>query len=125
MLSIFPELLNYPLVAVTVLRVTTGLFFFMFGARLLATIHRIEHARIRMVGDVFAVLQCAVGLLLIAGLFTQPAALAGAVLALVSFEVGIGRGTGTSAKHVQLLLFVLCGGLVFLGPGLFAVDLPL
>ena len=132
MLSIFPELLSYGLLGPFVMRVALGVFFIVTG---------IAHSRQKelfkttwptwskpwiYVGGLVEVL---LGLLFIIGLYTQVAALIGAVYALkVLFFKAQGLRFATWAPHnVWLYIFILAASLslLVLGAGLFAFDLPL
>jgi uncharacterized membrane protein YphA (DoxX/SURF4 family) len=127
MFMVFPELVDYSILAVSFLRVVAGAFFLLFGYRLLRTVlHAKEESRVvRMTVGSFAITQLGVGLLLCIGLYTQPAAIVGMALTLSSQHLGIGRGTHESDAYVQFLLFAICLSLLFFGAGIFAFDLPL
>jgi len=125
MFSLWPELFDLSLLAVTLLRLTAGYFFLLMGVRLLRAVRAAKGQRtlLRSIGGLYGALQLGVGSLLLVGLFTQPAALVGALLTLLP----VGSGTKASAceQHVQLLLFAITVSLIFLGPGIFAFDRPL
>ncbi len=124
---VFPELVDYSLLAVSFLRVVAGAFFLILGYRLLRTVLNAseESHVVRTAVGTFALTQLGVGFLLCIGLFTQPAAIVGMGLALSSQHLGIGRGTHESDAYVQFLLFSICLALLFFGAGIFAFDLPL
>lgn len=124
MLSVWPELFTYQLVAVSLLRITASYLFLLMGIRLITTVRHASIAtrrRFFMYG--YALLQTTIGALLCVGVFTQVVALFGALLVLISSKSHT-RGTGCE-QHLNLLLFVICISILFLGPGLFAVDVPL
>ncbi len=127
MLSIFPALLSYSMLAVFVLRVVTGLFFMSLGVGFARALTRSTQVRgaARVVGYVFAACEVVVGGMFFVGYATQAAAIVGMILSFLSLELGLGRGKGMAAKQVHLLLFVLSLSLLFLGAGAFAFDLPI
>lgn len=132
MLSLFPQLLFLAPFSATILRVSAGVAFL-----LVAWIHmrkRDELSRIDffVIGHgawipVFAaLLEFAIATALIAGIYTQLAALLGALAALKSF-VWKRRFSESFplSRPTSALLFVICLSLVFTGAGAFAFDLPL
>jgi uncharacterized membrane protein YphA (DoxX/SURF4 family) len=120
-------LFDFSLIAVFVLRVTVGLFFRIFGVRLLRAAHEVKNksVTVRSFGYTYGLAKLGVGLLLTVGAFTQVAALAGAILTGLTLTQSVTTHTNKSAQQVQLLLFILCLSLVFFGAGAFGVDLPL
>ncbi len=124
MMSVFPELFDFSLIAVFVLRATAGIFFWVFGIRLIKVALRIKSKDVflKSIGIVYGLLKSATGILLVVGVYTQVMAILGMMLSLLSY---IQEPKNTSNRQVQILLFVLCFSLLFLGPGTFAVDLPL
>ena len=125
--SFFPELLNFPILATLILRLTAGIYFAMLAVRLSTTLRTIPNPAlsVRVLGTVFVVCEYVVAGLLFVGFYTQVAALGGMALAVVSLTLGIGRGSHASERHVQVLLLVICASLLFLGAGPFAFDIPL
>ena len=127
MFSLFPELLDYSLLATTLLRITAGFIFLLVGLHLLTTLHKIAMSTrmAHIAGVTYGLVEVLVGALLTLGVYTQGAALAGMVLALLGFKSrGATRAT-LGEQHARLLLFIVCLALLFQGPGIFAVDLPL
>jgi uncharacterized membrane protein YphA (DoxX/SURF4 family) len=124
MLSIFPDLLAFSMLAITLIRVTSGYLLLMLA---------IQHARVflkntssaRMFVGILTLLYTTSGILLVIGLFTQIAALIGALLALFAHITAPHSKKGIGQSHLFLLLFVTCLSLLFLGPGVWAVDMPL
>ncbi|MBI2097999.1 MAG: hypothetical protein HYT46_03680 [Candidatus Vogelbacteria bacterium] len=106
MLSLFPNLLTYWLVAPVILRAVLGLAF----------IH--EAYAERKTERVMSLLKAVAGGLLVIGLLTQAAALGGAIICL--YELW---RLGTNDR--RLLKLAIAVSLLFLGPGFFALDWPL
>jgi len=125
MFSVWPELFAYQLVAITLLRVAMGYLFLVLGARGIRAHMRDESSSpwIRRGGIMYGSAQLIVGGLLLAGLCMQPAALAGALL--VTLPTLTRHSMKACEQHLHLVLFVLSLSLLFLGPGLFAFDVPL
>ena len=134
MLNPFPELLSFSLLGPFVLRVVLGLIFIDLGilkfrgekARWLASFETLNIHPADLMLAIYALLQIVGGVFLIAGFWTQVAAL---VLAVFS---GIELGIEWRAREVlkrdlvfYLLLFVISVSLLFTGAGAFAFDIPL
>jgi len=127
MMSLFPALFSFTLPAVFLLRFTAGVFFLMFGMRLLRAA-RVAYAKgvfVGVVGYLYGLVKLLVGLLLILGAYTQLAATCGMLFTALTFLQGYSSHTNTSTQQVQVLLFVICLSLLFLGPGLLSFDIPL
>lgn len=127
MLSMFPALFDYSTIAVFALRGTVGVFFFLFGVRLLHVAATLPERKtlVRTVGILYGGLKLGVGTLLLLGLYVQIAAALGALLSLLTYLQDKPTQFARSDKQVQILLFVISLSLLFLGPGQFAIDLPL
>jgi len=134
MLNPFPELLDFALPAVFLLRFVLGIFFVRFGYLKLSRdkevkMHFFEQAGLRP-AYVFlwgtALLEIVGGLMLVFGVFTQIAALVLSILMLGSVIIKI-RNTSALRNDLEfyVLLFIATLSLLFLGPGIFAFDLPL
>jgi len=134
MLSIFPDLFTYSLVAPFILRIAVGGFFILQGTR--------RHKEDRVVWDTFwsdkkigshaiapilAKIQIVVGVFLFIGLFTQIAATLAAIF--VWGEWFRKRMNGNNVPFQELWMTVLVSvigiSLLFLGAGALAIDLPL
>lgn len=127
MTSVFPALFSFTLPAIFLLRFTVGMFFLIFGMRLLGAA-RVAYAHgvlVSIVGYLYGIAKLLVGLLLIFGAYTQIAALLGMFFTTLTILQGYSTPTNTSTLQVQILLFVICLSLLFLGPGLFSFDFPL
>jgi uncharacterized membrane protein YphA (DoxX/SURF4 family) len=127
MLTVFPALLDFSEIAVSLLRVTTGLFFFIFGMRLTLVAWQVHDRgfRIRAIGLAYGIAKLTVGVLLTFGMYTQIGAILGAILSLLTFSQSVSTSTNKSGQQVQILLFILCISLLFLGPGLLSIDLSI
>ena len=134
MLNPFPELLSFSLLGPFVLRVVLGLIFIDLGilkfrgekTRWLASFETLNIHPADLMLAIYALLQIVGGVFLVAGFWTQVAAL---VLAVFS---GIELGIEWRAREVlkrdlvfYLLLFVISVSLLFTGAGAFAFDIPL
>jgi uncharacterized membrane protein YphA (DoxX/SURF4 family) len=126
MFALFPNLLDFYPFASLVLRVVAGYLLLMHGWRLY------RHLRTswtgsttgRVVHTLVAFAQSVVGILFLIGVYVQGAALAGAIITFIGFEVASKRDTTTSEREVLLLLCAISLALVVLGAGPFAFDLP-
>lgn len=81
----------------------------------------------RLFYEIVSIIECVVGALLIVGLWTQGAGIAGSILMLAASFVKI-RKPELSPKHTAGFYFTLAlfsFALLFLGAGAFAFDLPL
>jgi hypothetical protein len=124
MFSIWPELFAFQLLAIAVLRVSVGYLFLLTGSRLMRATKNATDVtvRLRVFGILYSLAWLTIGSLLTVGAFTQPVALAGAILAILP----IGMHTkSTCERNLTYTLFILCLSLIFLGPGVPAFDLPI
>ena len=133
--SLFPALLDYQVLGTFMLRATLGLLF-VYSAY--AHIFRKRTGRIeffetvklhpaRIFFLITTVAELIAGTLLTLGLYTQPvAAITGMVMLLT---VLLKRYRTTAITHHNFEFYILLGvvsfALLFLGPGAFAIDLPL
>jgi uncharacterized membrane protein YphA (DoxX/SURF4 family) len=118
MMSLIPSLFDFQFAAIAVLRIAVGIVFFLNGYNKLFAA-RGEPMKTRIRGGV----TFAGGILLILGLFTQAAAVA---LALSTLAKGIATFKSEPAKRdYYFLLFIATLSLLFVGPGLWSIDLPL
>jgi len=134
MLSVFPTLLTFGIVAPFVLRFAVGIFFFLrgydhFKGNRFAVAKEFE----KWTGSfsktfvlVVAAVEIAIGLAMIAGFLTQIAALLGTIYALklLWFRKDYKKFAPDSAA-LYWMVFAICLSLLVLGAGAFAVDLPL
>lgn len=109
MLSLFPRLLDLQFYAPLLLRLALGAFFLIHGYP------KLFKAQLRFIG----LLEFIAGILLIIGLFTQVAALVLAIELLIII-VWFKRG-----QELDFVLLIMALTLLVLGPGAWAIDLPL
>ena len=134
MLSIFPSLLSYGILAPLVLRVLVGLIFIDLAYLKLHSEKKawnlfFDTIRLKpghLYTKIFAALEIIGGVLLIIGLYTQLVAL---VFALITFaECYIEMQDNEFLKRdivFYVLILAICLSLLVLGAGAFALDLPL
>ncbi len=125
--SVFPALLDFTLIGAFALRITVALFFLMLGSRLTYAVQTVsgKGVWVKVVGFVYGASHLLVGVLLLVGLYTQIAVVIGALLTALTFAQGIKNRSAVGSQQVQFLLFVICISLLFIGPGIFAMDVPL
>lgn len=134
LLSIFPDLLTYGLIAPFILRVSLGLVlvyfsYLKFGKDRMEKI--VFFDSLGMKPGVFYVntiggIELIGGILLVVGAYTQIAALGAALIMLVATFIKW-RHPESLRNDIEfyILLFIVALSLVFLGAGFFAIDLPL
>ncbi len=124
MFSIWPDLFAFELLGIAILRVSVAYLFLISGFKLLRALrHTVDTTSNRRVfGTLYGITTLMIGLLLLVGLYTQPAALAGAALLLSPTNM---RGGTSCAHHLTFLLLAACLALLVLGPGVPAIDLPI
>ena len=134
MLSLFPDLLTFGLLVPFLLRVVIGIIWFCYGFDLLKSRRRQAQAELAqtfgMLGTFGVFLggltMSVVGLMLIAGLYTQGVAIVAALAALkLLFLRRRFPSIAPYERLVYVLLFTIAISLLFLGAGAFAFDLPL
>lgn len=114
-LSTFPDLLSFAVVAPTLLRLAVGVLG-LYAAK----------DRFKKKYGWSAIAYAIASLLIILGLYTQLAALAG--LLINSFDYYTDKQQGLVSKErkvVHILVKIILISLIFTGPGLFARDYPL
>ena len=134
MLNPFPELLTYSLLAPFILRITIGFLLVNLGFLKLKK----EKSRWEALFETFQIKQKVIatkilggievigGLALIAGFYTQIAALAFVILGGIEVYIEFKEETLLKRDIVfYLLMFVIALSLLFSGAGFFAFDLPL
>lgn len=129
MLSIFPDLLTYGLLAPVLIRLALGLYFLYFGYALISTR---EISRNKKVAKHFYVPSLALGalsitggVLVLVGFLTQAGALILALVSAYHIATPFSYGKIKDNRIVSLLLFTMALSLLFSGPGFLAFDLPL
>ncbi len=114
-LSLFPHLFDYPLLAYFILRLVVAWAIF-----------RVGQARRKKSYKFLAILDFLAGVLVLIGLYTQGALIL--VMILLIKECYLNKRAGIIDKKEDLILsiiFVIALALMFLGPGMLALDLPL
>ncbi len=134
MLSIFPTLLAYGFFGITIVRVSIGITFLTLGYRtltkersgILSDIRKFKYFRPLFFLILLAAFETIVALSLLAGLYTQIGALIGALIALKLLVLNlIGKSVTPHPRSFYALLFIITFSLLFIGPGMYAFDLPL
>lgn len=133
MLSVFPNLLDFQFFGPFILRIVLGMIL------IVSSLDLVESKKIfaklfgearKKIADIFAWVFCGLkavsGILIFAGLFTQPAAI-GAMLVLGFYLVvsPYAEMPGQSRKVLHLVLFAIALSLLLTGPGAMAFDMPL
>ena len=134
MLSIFPELLTFGLIAPLLLRVVAGALFAISGWEALVSKRVEKHDCFQNAGFrpvvfwlyLVGVVELVGGALLVLGLFTQPAALALLIVTIGAILLKFKNPKLLSEPTAYyVLLFAILASLIFSGAGFFAFDLPL
>ena len=134
MLSIFPYLFNYSFFAPTIIRLATGLVFAFDGYQKTFTCKAEWATHFESVGIkssqqiilIVGILELVGGLLLLLGIFTQPAALLLAIISLIYIILKIKQPAALPNKvSFYLLLLAINLSLLLTGPGALAFDWPL
>jgi uncharacterized membrane protein YphA (DoxX/SURF4 family) len=120
MLSLFPSLLSWSQVSPVILRITLGCVFVYWAYT------AIRSKNISTTEHVFGYIEGVVGLLLIAGLWAQGAALV-ACIKLIGCIIGkIRKGAFlTNGVNYYLILLAIALSILLTGAGFVAFDLPL
>jgi hypothetical protein len=114
-LSLFPSFFTYELVAPFLLRVIVGIFIIWKGWQRYGKIYKWS-----------SVAYFVTGILLVIGLYMQAAAILG--MLVLWFDYRSDNKVSPFSKEALLLYvfsWVVLFSLLFLGPGFFAMDLPL
>ncbi|HEY9584454.1 MAG TPA: DoxX family protein [Candidatus Paceibacterota bacterium] len=134
MLSIFPFLLSYKLLAPFILRITLGLIFVNYGW---AKINRQKDEKVSMFEKmglkpgltyvwIVAAIEIIVGLLMIVGLWTQVAALIALIILAIALILKKKQPESLESSNGLLIIcLVIALSLLFTGPGSWAFDMPL
>jgi uncharacterized membrane protein YphA (DoxX/SURF4 family) len=119
MLSLFPNLLTYEMLAPLALRVTLGVVLLLWGFKAV-------RPHVTTSNTILGVIDVVSGVLLIVGLFTQAAALVAAIiLASKLWNKAVSKALFTDGVNYYFILFIIAVSLVFTGAGFLAFDLPL
>ena len=134
MLNPFPDLLDFSLVAPAILRLVAGLIFLNLGAlklrqengRWLRSLTALRLKPARALVALFALIEIAGGVILLAGFLTQIAALVLALFVLAELIIELLAPEALARTlPFYLLLFAISLSLLFSGAGFFAFDVPL
>lgn len=134
MLNPFPELLNYALLAPFLLRLVVGVIFIDLGLlkfraekeRWLASFETLGLRPADLLLPLYALLQIVGGLMLLAGAWTQVAALMFVIFTGAELYVEWkARDILKRDMTFYILVFVISVSLLLTGAGAFAIDLPL
>lgn len=133
MLSVFPQLLFLSPLGLALLRVVAGLFFLYIGWFYISKRSEVHEQKVPVWRHtpewlliVGGLILAVVGCCLVAGFWTQPAALIGAIAAAkCAIFAKKYPGAFPFSRATWLLLLVISLSLVVSGAGSFAFDLPL
>ncbi|OHA79775.1 MAG: hypothetical protein A2675_04175 [Candidatus Yonathbacteria bacterium RIFCSPHIGHO2_01_FULL_51_10] len=126
--SLFPALFDYQFLAIGILRIAVGLLALAAGYRhLKGYVEQTpdQNASPRAVRITVGNILVIAGLLLTVGLYTQGAAIVAAVMWVGAAIISLKRRE-LFFLHTATYLFIalVCLSFLFLGPGAFAIDLP-
>ena len=114
-LSIFPRLLDYTILAPSILRFVVGIFLILAGS-----------VRSKSKQRWLAILYVANGLFIIIGLYTQIVVLFAILFILIENYLEKKEGVLSREKSaITFLMIAILLSLMLTGPGIFAFDLPL
>lgn len=134
MLNPFPELLVYSMIAPFILRVISGLIFADLGylafrgekERWVSSLAVLKIPRPGLAVKIIGIIEIAGGVMLLAGFYTQIAALVLAILTFAESYVEYKNPEVLKRNLVfYVMLFAIVLSLLFSGAGAFAFDLPL
>lgn len=125
MLSVFPNLLNFGILVPVLFRVILGLYLIRQAYTTWKTCKTPTNKRMKSVCQAQIVLEFLLAVLILLGLFTQITA--GLIALFFVFQaMSVKSNYGQqSAFELMVLLAVLSISLLFLGSGIFSIDLPL
>ncbi|MFA5934118.1 MAG: hypothetical protein WC795_02775 [Candidatus Paceibacterota bacterium] len=125
MLSLFPKLFSFAILVPVAFRLILGLY---LGREMWRNYKKAKESaspRQRTSFYIQAVLQLVLGLMFIAGLFVQLAGIIACVIFLFRANEVRGNSGQPSLIELSFALAFISLSLIFLGPGIFAIDLPL
>lgn len=132
--NIFPELFSWSLIAPLILRVVLGLVFLNLGSLKLGrekggwigSLHVLGVKPAGFFVGLLGIIEIIGGLLLIAGAYTQLAALVLAVICISETLIEYKEESILKRDFVfYFLLAAICLSLLLTGAGLFAIDIPM
>lgn len=125
-LSAFPQLFDYSIFAVTGLRLVFGLWFLTYGYSTLFKKGSQEANKLPSFEKIVYSIALVSGLFTFIGLFTQISILVGLFILLLNWYIEVKSKTPNKQIFAFGLYIAIIGlALLFLGPGAFAIDLPL
>ena len=134
MLSVLPELYTFELLGIFLLRVTLGLIFMYFVYSKITkqknekvALFTALHLRPPVVFFwIIVLIEFVGGIFLLLGLLVQPTVIILAVIILITLATKIlSPKLLSNGAEFYFLLFITLISLLFLGPGFWAIDLPL
>lgn len=134
MLSVFPSLLNYSLLAPFILRIVLGLIFIDLGflkfrgerERWVASFQSLNLHPSDLLVAIYGLAQTVFGALILIGLWTQVAALVFVITTFMELYIEWTAGEFLKRDMVfYVLIFAISVSLLITGPGAYAFDLPL
>jgi putative oxidoreductase len=134
MLNTFPTLLAFGLIAPFLLRVSVGLVMIEFGYSKITKQKQDKSSMFESLGMkpgiyyayAFGLIEIAIGLALVVGIFTQIASLLSAIICTLAILVKRRNGENVKSSFGFLILcLVISLSLIFSGAGFLAFDIPL
>jgi uncharacterized membrane protein YphA (DoxX/SURF4 family) len=139
MLSIFPTLLSYNMLAPFAFRLIGGALFIYFGYAIITSLGRKEQEPTETAPKnpetgsgkiwlwILALIEIFGGILLVTGLFTQASALVLSIILVLSFTGKYKNSINTLSlsSGFMFMLLIIVASLMLLGPGFYSIDLPL
>lgn len=130
MLTPFPDLLTYGLLAPFLLRLALGALFLKAGSKKVRGVawtntffKRIGIHPARYYTSLLGVIEVATGLMLVAGFYTQVASIASAIICAFCWRAKKTHPAETpGSRGAFLLMFVISLSLLFSGAGFYAFD---
>lgn len=134
MLSVFPELLSYEMLGISIIRISLGCLLFYLGLITIGSKRLIYSEKIKaknyplnsLVPWILGLIEIFVGGFLIIGFLTQVIVLIVICLLidLIFIESSIGKILNFPIIF-YLFIILISSALLFLGPGFWSIDLPL
>lgn len=118
MLSIFPEFLNYQQIGIFILRITLAIILISLAYPKVFN-PSINYKKIT------GLIQGIVGICLSVGFLTQVGALIVMIIIVADTIQARLKKESLNNRGLRFLIFAAAFALLFLGPGLFSIDLPL
>ena len=126
MLSAFPQLFTYSLLAIAGLRIVFGVWFLLYGYTTLFKANSQDKGKMSLFEKIISSLTLVVGIFSVIGLFTQIAILVGLFILFLEWYFAVRSNSLTKELLASRLYIVIIGlALLFLGAGALALDLPL